>query len=83
MLSMHTGFVTCPTCQARFAVAASEPTVKAMYDYLHSDARVRCPTCDTSFETQNAKSAIEFEPVNSGVTLSPTPERSVDGLDNH
>lgn len=83
MLSIHTGFVVCPTCKARFPVAASEPTVQAMYDYLHSDAEVRCPTCETTFTTGSASSSIEFEPVNDGVTLSPSPVRSIDGLDNH
>ncbi|VVE13652.1 hypothetical protein PPN31114_02780 [Pandoraea pneumonica] len=83
MLSIHTGFVVCPTCKARFSVAASEPTVQALHDYLHSDAQVKCPTCDTVFTTGSAKSSIEFEPVNDGVTLSPSPERSIDGLDNH
>lgn len=83
MLSIHTGFVVCPTCKARFPIAASEPTVQAMYDYLHSEAEVRCPTCETAFTTGSAVSSIEFEPVNDGVTLSPSPVRSIDGLDNH
>ncbi|MBN4664474.1 hypothetical protein HUS70_00410 [Pandoraea nosoerga] len=83
MLSIHTGFVVCPICQARFPVAASEPSVQAMLDYLSSDAQVRCPTCDTAFLTSHAKSSIELEPVNDGETLSPSPERSIDGLDNH
>jgi predicted Zn finger-like uncharacterized protein len=83
MLSIHTGFVVCPTCQTRFAVAASEPSVQAMDDYLHSDAQVRCPTCDTTFATGSARSGIELEPVNDGETLSPSPGRSIDGLDNH
>ncbi|VVD71878.1 MJ0042-type zinc finger domain-containing protein [Pandoraea terrigena] len=83
MLSIHTGFVVCPTCKARFPVAASEPTVQAMYDYLHSKAEVKCPTCETVFTTGSAASSIEFEPVNDGVTLSPSPVRSIDGLDNH
>ena len=83
MLSIHTGFVVCPTCKARFPVAASEPTVQAMYDYLHSDAEAKCPTCETAFTTGSAVSSIEFEPVNDGVTLSPSPVRSIDGLDNH
>ncbi|ANC45250.1 MJ0042-type zinc finger domain-containing protein [Pandoraea pnomenusa] len=83
MRSIHTGFVVCPTCKARFPVAASEPTVKALSDYLHSDAEVKCPTCETVFTTGSARSSIEFEPVNDGVTLSASPERSVDGLDNH
>ncbi|QHE90913.1 hypothetical protein PI93_003065 [Pandoraea fibrosis] len=83
MLSIHTGFVVCPTCKARFAVAASQPTVQALYDYLHSDAEVKCPTCETAFTTGSAKSSIEFEPVNDSVTLTPSPERSIDGLDNH
>lgn len=54
-----------------------------MYDYLHSDAEVRCPTCETTFTTGSASGSIEFEPVNDGVTLSPSPVRSIDGLDNH
>ncbi|AJP56306.1 hypothetical protein UC34_03425 [Pandoraea vervacti] len=83
MLSIHTGFVVCPTCNGRFAVAASEPSVQSLYDYLHSEAEVKCPTCNTRFATGTARSSIEFEPVNDGVTLSPSPERSLDGLDNH
>lgn len=83
MLSIHTGFVVCPTCKARFPVAASEPSVQALHDYLHSDAEVKCPTCETVFTTGSARSSIEFEPVNDGVTLSSSPERSIDGLDNH
>lgn len=82
MLSIHTGFVVCPACKSRFAVAASEPTVKAMYEYLHSDAEVRCPICETGFTTGSVRSSIEFEPVNDGVTLSDSPERSLDGMDN-
>lgn len=83
MLSIHTGFVVCATCNSRFAVAANEPSVQALHDYLHSDAEVKCPICETVFTTGSARSSIEFEPVNDGVTLSPSPERSIDGLDNH
>ncbi|GAB3626623.1 hypothetical protein PTE30175_03085 [Pandoraea terrae] len=83
MHAMHTGFVVCPACLARFPVAATTPDIEHMRQYLASDARVRCPTCDTTFACNKALSSVELEPVQDGVTLKPTPERSLDGMDNH
>lgn len=83
MHAIPTGFITCPRCAMKFPVAVSAPDMAHLQAYLHSNAEVKCPTCNEVFSCNTAESCIQMEPIQDGTTLDPSPVRSLDGLDNH